>query len=161
MNQVAPGMMPIYPHRSEGCYDRNESGFSLLEILIVLAIMGLMMTLVAPRLVSSIEAVRFARTADLGAQQISQLRAQAILRKQPVIFAPSGNLETDVNAIGVSALDLPEGWSVSGDVMRISATGLCTQGQFRLTNPNGQVADYLFTPPKCRPVRVFNEGVEA
>lgn len=150
-------MMPIFRPKTKGSSDLNDDGFSLLEILIVLAIMGLMMTLVAPRLVSSIEAVRFARTADLGAQQISQLRAQAILRKQPIIFAPSGGAEPDVNALSVTALDLPEGWSVSGDVMRISATGLCTQGQFRLSNPNGQFANYQFTPPSCRPSRLFDD----
>lgn len=151
-------IMPIFLRKKIGQKDplvqKAEAGFSLLEILIVLAIMGVMMTLIAPRMVSSIESARFSRTVNLAAQQVSQLRAQAVLEKRPIIFAPSGGEIININALTITDLELPEGWQMSGDMIAISATGLCEGGRVSFTSQNGQSAIFKYEAPHCRAERI-------
>ncbi len=155
---VVQAIMPMCLRKKRQQQDplanKGDAGFSLLEILIVLAIMGVMMSLIAPRMVSSIESARFSRTVNLAAQQVSQLRAQAILEKRPIIFAPSGGDVVNVNALTLTHLELPEGWQAFGDNIAIASTGLCEGGRVTFVNQNGQSAAFNFEAPHCRAERI-------
>ncbi|PHR93592.1 MAG: hypothetical protein COA69_02845 [Robiginitomaculum sp.] len=129
-----------------------ETGFSLLEMLIVLAIMGLMLSLVGARSITAIESTRFASTADAGIASIRLLRAEAMLNDMPLHVIGS---EAPIRHNGqVRALNLPQGWTVSGDNILISKTGICSGGQLTLQGPSNRRATYALTPPLCEPHRI-------
>jgi len=68
----------------------KDSGFSLLELLIVLAIMSVMLSIAGTRVISSIESARFARTVDAAIANIRLIRADAMLK---LIFLDLNNHE--------------------------------------------------------------------
>lgn len=146
--------MRMFPPKPRPAKTRPEaeSGFSLLEMLIVLAIMGLMLSLVGVRSITAIESTRFASTADGGIASIRLLRAEAMLNDMPLYVIGSGTLALHNGQI--RALDLPQGWTVSGDNILISKTGICNGGQLTLQDPTNRRATYALSPPLCEPRRI-------
>ena len=134
----------------------SDAGFSLLELLVVLAILGIVLSLAGARMLTSLDSARFVRTADAAAAQMLTLRAEAMLGNEGLV------LLTDTNAAALSnvaqrkrrRLDVPPGWRVEGTPVMISAAGVCGGGQLRLLSPTGRYIDYALSPPKCVPQRI-------
>jgi len=130
----------------------SEAGFSLLEILVVLALMGIMLSVVSVRLVGTAESVYFKKTADDIMANILPLRANAILNDEPRILTLTAN---SVQRLPLSQrkiarpINLPEGWRVEGDDIFISKTGVCFGGDITLSDNTGRRASYKFVPPAC------------
>ncbi len=135
---------------------KNQAGFSLLEMLIVLAIMGLVLSLVGVRMVSSIEASRFARTADGGIAKIRSIRAEALLDNRALLVM-TGNISAPqrqrFKPDQRRTLELPAGWTVTGSPIAISKTGFCSGGRITLRGPSGRQAHYDLQAPACLPER--------
>lgn len=133
------------------------AGFSLLEMLIVLTIMGLMLSLIGARSVTAIESTRFARTADAGIGSIKRIRVEALLYNLPLQIIgtpPSLDAKDILPHRHLRSLDLPNGWLVYGDPILISKTGICGGGQLTLQGPSNRQASYILTPPLCEANRV-------
>lgn len=145
--------MRIFPLKPQTATN-PESGFSLLEMLIVLSIMGLMLSLVGARFMTSIESTRFARTADAGISSIKLLRAEAMLYNLPLRVIGTGEDAHIIARKHQRRLDLPKGWTVTGDTLVISKTGICSGGKITLQGPSTRKAIYQLAPPLCEPRRV-------
>lgn len=95
-------------------------GFSLLELLIVLALLAMVTAMVAPRLARTYDAVVGSGERDEVDRQLERLPRIARLGGQ-AIEVGAGDAE------GLAArLDLPEGWVVEPlETLRIEANGIC------------------------------------
>lgn len=124
----------------------NDRGFSLLEILIVLALIGIMAAMVTPRLERSYEAV-----------VSSGERAEVVrqLERLPVLTRASGSallVESDDDATFAEMLDLPEGWSVRAmGPARIEASGVCRPMHLRVRG-RGSDEEWTLGAPACEVV---------
>jgi len=133
-----------------------EAGFSLLEVLIVLAIMGLILSLVGVRLVNSIDGTRFSKQSEATLADVKLFRAQAMLDKHPLIILTTDNT-VDLQTWPQNfhrRFDIPKGWTVSGEPIKISEGGICYGGAVKISNSNGRSARYILSPPRCELNRV-------
>lgn len=100
---------------------RAARGFTLLEMLVVLVIMGMAVAVISPRLQNAYEAVaRSGERADV----VRQLqRLPLVARDRDGIDLPSGSTGL------AQLLKLPDGWSaVPEQPLRIESSGLCHAG---------------------------------
>ena len=107
----------------------RRRGFTLLEILVVLALVALVSGLVAP---SAMNALAAARERGLVAD------VRALLEGLPVqAFREGRQIDVDGAALA-RQLELPEGWvlQVEGPLV-YSDTGICSGGVVRLSAPGG------------------------
>ena len=136
--------------------DDKTAGFSLMEVLIVLAIMGLMLSVVNVRLVRTAETTYFNKTADAALSDIVLLRASAVLDEKPLLLVMDDSrlkLLTGSQKTIAHRLELPNGWRVEGDDIFISNTGTCFGGQIVIADNTGRQAHYKLTPPVCESER--------
>lgn len=148
--------MPISPLKTSHTPSR-EAGFSLLEIIVVLAIMGIMLSVVGARMVGAVESNRFIRTAEASIADVLLIRSDAMLSGAARSLVTESVTEDEVDARELQSLrrfDVPEGWIVEGDVIDISASGVCSGGYISMKNPEGRLAVFRLIAPKCEPERV-------
>lgn len=132
----------------------KTAGFSLLEVLVVLAIMGLILSVVSIRLTRTVESAYFSRTADAAIASLLVLRADAVLKKENrTLITDTSRKKDDLEKENIRRLDLPEGWKVSGEAINISRTGTCFGGDIILSDNKGRQAVYKLIPPKCKAIR--------
>lgn len=147
--------MPIY--RDNTIRNSGEAGFSLLEILVVLAIMSVMMILVGSRMTSALDSARFISTAENAISDIQVLRMRAMLTQHEQILitqdsgAPSYKSWKDIRVL---PFDVPEDWLVEGDTIKISEHGICTGGKVVFTSSEGRKISFNLTPPSCLGERI-------
>ena len=118
-------------------------GFSLLELLIVLALVSMMAALVAPRLQRTYEAV--ARSGER-AEAVRQLERLPLLARGAgrAIEIPAG----DAGALA-SLLALPQGWSMQALApLRIEASGWCHAGRVQV-DVGGGSETWALSAPDC------------
>ena len=132
---------------------RHDSGFSLLEILIVLALLGLVIGLATPRLAVYSQALQFSKKSQGVIYSLKRQRADAVINKRArwILFEP-GSLRAPVgNDVDVRPLELPKGWTGSGPPLYISAAGHCRASPaVILSDPASQRrAVYEILAPDC------------
>ncbi|PHR62624.1 MAG: hypothetical protein COA47_02615 [Robiginitomaculum sp.] len=140
----------------------RRSGLSLLEMLVVLAIMGMMVSLIGARLVTSVESTRFSRTADAAIAGIKIMRVEAMLggiAYQIREIEPNSSSGQRFN-VQIRRFDLPDGWQHLGDVIEISETGFCSGGRVTLKGPSGRLATYQLDPPRCEGTRIVSAAAK-
>lgn len=154
---AATATMPISPPKQQRPTSRTDAGFSLLEIIVVLAIMALMLSLVGTRMVNAIESNSFIRTSEAAVADMLLVRADAMLSGEPRSFITHSVSQSEMDARTLQSLrrfDVPDNWTVEGSVIDISASGICSGGYISIRNPQGRRAVYKLTPPKCESSRV-------
>lgn len=141
---------------------QSDSGFSLLELLVVLAIMSVMLSLAGATMIKNIESTRFARTADAVMAEVLTIRADAVLTGAPRVIVSQNRgtpQNTDINPAHIRRLSLPNGWQILGDPVQISERGICGGGRLRVIAPSGRRAEYALSAPKCAATRIpLNTG---
>ena len=106
------------------------AGFTLLELLIVLALTAVMVALVAPRLAGTVEAIQVSGDRDDVTRRISRLPVNVRLSGEPARFDAKADLS--------SYLQLPEGWAVVADTpLSVSALGICSAADITVSGPRG------------------------
>lgn len=125
----------------------TNSGYTLLELLIVLVLMGLISGLAFPRLSQVYDSVQFSIERDNILFQIESLPFQVYQRGVAI------NLRELEKPLSEDLLALPEGWSLDKDAstdVHYNALGFCSGGELTLVKQERELALQL-TPPMCRP----------
>jgi prepilin-type N-terminal cleavage/methylation domain-containing protein len=118
-------------------------GFTLLELLIVLALLAMMTALVAPRMERTYPAIAGSGERDEVHRQIERLPRIARTDGRRILIA-----EGDVNALA-ARLDLPEGWIVTPlEAIRVEANGLCRGSTLRVQG-RGNSEEVELRAPAC------------
>ncbi|MEM8770375.1 MAG: type II secretion system protein [Pseudomonadota bacterium] len=126
----------------------RQKGMSLLEILVTLAIAGILIAVTAPALTQYLNSLEFSGKADAIGRDIARMRMKAMLEGR-VIYFPQIN-ERDEPVYGELSESLPEGWSISGEPILFLKSGACTGGVLELETPNGRSSRFVFEAPLCR-----------
>lgn len=120
-------------------------GFTLMEMIIVLALSALVIGLAAPRLQATLDAVTRSGEREQVIRQIERLPLRARAQGRSIVRDPAqppgARLDADVLP------DLPEGWSVIAlQPIQVEADGLCRESRVRVRGPHYQFDASLASP---------------
>ena len=124
----------------------RQHGFTLLEMIVVLAILGLATAMVAPSALRSIDTWRRQAEQDSLLDQIRALPGNARATGRPVVISDEA-LAAAKPPLQVAAdwrLRVPEAW-------RVHANGVCEGGQVEIGNAYG-TRMIMVASPFCDPV---------
>ncbi len=122
-------------------------GFTLLELLVVLAILGLATALAGPALLRTVDSWRRQGDIDAVMEQVRALPMHARAEGR-ALFVDEGGV-----AAARVPLRAPEGWSLSvSEAWRVNANGACTPGELLLARPGREVPIRVLAP-FCQPRR--------
>ena len=132
--------------RTSGSCRRSERGiargFSLLEMLVVLAVVSIMVALVAPRLAGTVRAIATSGERAEVARQIERLPLLARRRSHALAMEAGDQLV-------VEGLALPDGWKVVAlSPLRVAANGICQSGRLRVDG-GGNQEEWTVAAPDC------------
>ncbi|MBV8889996.1 MAG: type II secretion system protein [Alphaproteobacteria bacterium] len=124
-----------------------ESGFTLLELVVALAILGLGMTFVLPRLFGWIDRLEFASRRQGVEDSLANIGGEARRIGRTIILRSS---DSGSKSREDARVDLPAGWALTVDPpIAFRYDGLCTGGVIFLKYPGGDQA-YRLVAPYCR-----------
>lgn len=144
------------PLRRNGRCER--SGFTLIEVLIALAIIGFVAALAVPALIKRLDAAF--RSADLAQVVASAALLPVRAAAQGVVLTLDAEGLTRALPDGQPPLDLPPGWRLSpgAPTLQIARGGTCTAASVILTSPPPtQQWELGFEALSCR-LQVRNVG---
>lgn len=125
--------------------NRTAFGFTLLELLLVMALLGLLTALAMPRLMSTYHSLEAAYSRDEALSQLSGLGYQAFLARQG--FELSAYPASPALPV---PLELPAGWTIRAEPpIRFQANGACNGGQVELAYQERRFQVRL-DPPFCK-----------
>lgn len=128
--------------------DKGSNGYTLIEILVIISIMGGIAGLAAPRLSVVYERVKASSEKSEVLRQISELGYKAFegARGFELVRFPQNEDEADL------PLDLPGGWEIVTDQpVRYTASGICLGGTLYIRN-NANSMRVRLEPPRGIPV---------
>ena len=118
-------------------------GFTLLELLIVLALIAFMSAMVAPRLQGTYDAIAASGERAEVMRQLERLPLLARAQGAPIDIP-----KDDAAQLG-KRLALPEGWAVRPQQpLRVEAIGVCHASAVRVTG-RGVAEDWTLSAPDC------------
>lgn len=118
-------------------------GFSLLELLVVLALIGMLTAVVAPRLQRTYDAIAGSGERDEVHRQLERLPLLARAAGAPI------ELLVGADAALAARLALPQGWTVQLlEPVRVEASGACHTARLRVAG-RGVTEDVLLSAPDC------------
>ena len=122
---------------------RPAAGFSLLEMLVVLALIAIMVALVVPRLAGTVRAIATSGERAETARQLELLPLLARRQGQPIVAATDAPLVAE-------GLAFPDGWRATAlDTLRVAANGICHPARLRVEG-GGVVEEWTLAAPDCR-----------
>ena len=124
------------------------SGFTLIEILVVLAIMGMLTSIALPRLTSAYASVERSAQRRAIQDQIEGLGYLAYASGKPIVLEASNLAGTQTKDY---PLQIPNGWLINlPKPMRYSSRGICAGGKLSLVAPDGSTEEFRLNAPLCR-----------
>ena len=132
--------MSVTPPRS----NRRSGGFTLLELVVVLALLGLATALVAPAGFRTIATWQRATDVDAAMGALVALTARARQEGHAFRF-DAGDVDTE------PLTGMPDGWTVHLDTpLVVQANGACRATRGELRQEGGYTRSFLLQPPFCR-----------
>lgn len=131
--------------RGSDIYARGalNRGFSLLELLVVLALISFMTALVAPRLKNTVDAISRSGDREAAARQLERLPLLARRDGAPIGIVKGQELI-------VTGLEFPRGWRARAiEELHVAANGYCSPALLEMNTPAGRERWVLGTPD-CR-----------
>ncbi len=136
-------MSAICPHTE------RAPGFTLIEILVVLAIAGLLVGVTLPRLANVYASVERANQRRGILDEIEGLGYRAYMGGKPIVLASSsqnGKEPPENYPVG-----LPPGWKLTlAKPLKYSHQGICDGGTLVVTGPDQSQETFRLYPPLCR-----------
>jgi prepilin-type N-terminal cleavage/methylation domain-containing protein len=133
--------------RSATC-PRVEGGFTLIELVVALAVVGLILTVTLPRMSGWLDRFGFASKEQRVHDSLAGLAETARRAGRTVYLRSSGK---STKAADSAVIELPSGWTLTVESPIIFRyDGVCTGGTARVTFPEGELS-YRFDPPFCHP----------
>lgn len=128
----------------------TEGGFTLLELVVVLALLALATALVAPSGFRMIASWRRATEVDAALAAIASVGSTAAREGR--------SRELDAGPVDDGALaGLPDGWRVTLDApLKVRANGACGDSQGLLRGPDAYEQPFKVVAPFCRTQRMDN-----
>src|ERR1051325_297788 len=126
---------------------RADAGFTLIEVVIALAIVALSLSLVLPRLSGLLDRLTASARRQEFEDALSELGSTARRNGRTIVLQSS---DAEKKAKNGAPIDLPAGWSLAVDrpiIFRYD--GMCTGGTVVLSFPGGEQRCQL-SPPYCR-----------
>jgi prepilin-type N-terminal cleavage/methylation domain-containing protein len=123
-------------------FARPPSGFTLLEMLVVLALIALVAGLAAPN---------FGRMLDRYNAATQWREVESAIDDLPYkTFATGQALSLDESNARDLLATLPPDWSITiPKAIRYRETGWCEGGTLTVTNTDGEARTYMLTAPRC------------
>lgn len=134
--------------RTSASCRRKADGFTLVELLVVMAIIGLLTALVAPNLRSLVDSMERSTRRGGVLADLSGLSYRAYVLGQSFELR-NGHLG-EVLRDGNPVLPLPEGWQAEVEApIRFNYSGWCSGGRLKLVSPDRRVERVELLPPAC------------
>ena len=133
----------------------RQRGFSLLELLVVVALLGLLATLTLPNLQRIYASAQRSTERDLILKQLGALPRLALLhRRDYVVHSTDATTESSSEAapshVEPYPLDVPEGWRLVFDKpLVVRASGVCLGAELTLSHPDAAAVRAHLQPPYC------------
>lgn len=118
----------------------SESGYTLMEMLVALGLLGLTLTLVAGNGVQMLG--RWTEQSEFRSvrREIAQLRYEAYFRRQPIEWLPDSE----------PPLSLEPGWTARvAEPIYFLPTGVCLGGTVDVKAPTGRTETVTLVAPDC------------
>lgn len=128
---------------------RAAAGFTLLELLVVLLVVGLVSALVVPNLGNLVGGLQRATSRDGLVADLSALsyRAHSLGQAFELDAEAGGRLLRDGNPV----LALPSGWQLRVErPIRFTFEGFCEGGEVELVSPDGRIERLRLLAPDGR-----------
>lgn len=138
--QTSDSCLPRVRH---GGWRIASTGFSLLEMLVVLVLISVMTALVAPRLQGTVEAIASSGERDEVARQLERL---------PLLARQQGHSIRIVvgQDVSVASLELPAGWKVRPlTILSIAGNGICNAASLQVEG-RGTTEKWSIAAPDCK-----------
>jgi len=134
--------------RNKCSIPRRKNGFTLIEILVVMVIIGLLAGVALPRLFA------ISQRYEIAAQRKSLLTEIGNLGYRAYSSGRSLELtSTGTSTANASPIVVPHRWRLEvPQPIHYSFNGICGGGVVILTGPDGTQEEIHLAPPLCRPV---------
>ena len=143
------------PNRHAQLPANTNQGFSLMELLVVLALISLLGALALPNLVGLFGSVTRATERDSILDQLAAIGRDALLAGRGyVVYGTTPQIGPAVvidEPFETYPLVLPEGWQVDLDrPLRVRPNGVCLGATATLRHPDVETFEVVLAPPYCR-----------
>ena len=136
------------------------AGFTLLELIVVLVVLGAAMALALPNLQNLYDSLVRRSDRDLVRDEIARLGAEAALAGRDMVVWPEEAELPSAEAVRLRAaapghvrheLDLPPNWRIELDQpLLVRANGVCSGARLTLIDAAGRREAHLLQAPFCR-----------
>lgn len=130
------------------CFSRPEAGFTLIEMVVVMTLIGLMAGIALPAMQRWFDSISARAQLSEVSIQFQQLASRAALLSQTVVLNKASWREKMSD--GEAALALPEGWSItSATPVTFFHSGICDGGLVDLLGPQQRKVQLQIARASC------------